>query len=159
MDKPKIRQEYLLKRRQISTNDAFTKSELIRQKLQASINWQSIRSVHIYDSQVVLNEVDTSRIIEYIRINWPQIDITIGEASPTAPLPSAKYALILVPVVAFDVKRNRLGFGGGWYDRFLAMQPQAMTIGLAYDFQHAAVISEELHDIRLSRLITENRII
>lgn len=159
VDKPKVRQEYLLKRRQISTSDAFTKSELIRQKLQASINWQSILSVHIYDSQVVLNEVDTSRIIEYIRINLPQIDITIGEASPTTPLPTAKYDLILVPVVAFDAQRNRLGFGGGWYDRFLATQPQAMTTGLAYDFQRVAVIAVEAHDVRLNRVITDRGVL
>lgn len=159
MDKPKIRQEYLLKRRQISSNDAFTKSELIRQKLQVSINWQSIRSVHIYDSQVALNEVDTSRIIEFIRTNWPQINLTIGEASPAAPLPSFKYDLILVPVVAFDAQRNRLGFGGGWYDRFLAMQTQAITIGLAYDFQQAPALPMEPHDIRMSQVFTDVAVI
>ena len=155
VDKPSIRQEYLLKRRQISVDDAFSKSELIRHKLQSLIDWQSIRSVHIYHSQVALHEVDTSRIIDFVRSRWPQITLTIGKASPSAPLPSATYDLIVVPVVAFDAQRNRFGFGGGWYDRFLAMQPQAMTIGVAYDFQQAATLPTEPHDVRLSRIITD----
>lgn len=158
MDKQSIRQEYLLKRRQMSLSDVREKSKHIITKLQSSVEWSSVRFVHVYRSQATLNEAETSGIIEFLHKKWPQVNMTVGDPSPTAPLPAAKYDLVIVPVVVFDAKLNRLGFGGGWYDRFLALQPRVMTIGLAYDFQQTTTIPVVTQDIRLNMIITDTGI-
>ena len=67
--------------------------------------------------------------------------------------------LILVPLVAFDRQCNRLGMGGGYYDRALAFkqkcQSTTMTMGLAYNFQQKNYIPHSAQDIRLDAIATE----
>jgi 5-formyltetrahydrofolate cyclo-ligase len=66
-------------------------------------------------------------------------------------------AIICVPGVAFGLKGQRLGRGGGHYDRFLAALPdEAITVGLAYSFQLLDRIPEESFDQRLKCIITES---
>lgn len=64
--------------------------------------------------------------------------------------------MVVVPGVAFDKKNNRLGRGGGYYDRFLETLPAHIpTVGLAFDFQIVdALPSQEEHDVRVSRVLT-----
>lgn len=66
-----------------------------------------------------------------------------------------QYDLIIVPIVGFDKDNYRLGLGGGWYDRFLADQPRAQTIGLAYTLCEVDILPHESHDISLDKIITE----
>ncbi len=68
-----------------------------------------------------------------------------------------KIDLILVPGLAFDLKLRRLGYGYGYYDRFLKSKEEAFKIGLAFDSQ----IIEEIpcEDSRLDMVITEKRIL
>ena len=57
----------------------------------------------------------------------------------------------LVPGLAFTKKGGRLGYGGGWYDRFLCKVPKRVPkIGVAYAFQLVDELPTELHDIRLT---------
>ena len=72
--------------------------------------------------------------------------------------------LILMPLVGFDRSGNRLGMGGGVYDRTLAFmaknnKPSPQLVGLAYSFQEIAQISPQKWDIPVSRIITEKEII
>ncbi len=68
--------------------------------------------------------------------------------------------LIVVPGVAFDEKRNRIGYGAGFYDRFLkSVKPDCLKIGIAFEFQIYNTIPIEEHDMPLDLIITENRII
>ncbi len=69
--------------------------------------------------------------------------------------------LIIVPGLAFDKSCHRLGFGAGYYDRFLSkLGGKTETIGVAYDFQILDIIPElELTDIPLDYVVTEKRII
>ena len=69
--------------------------------------------------------------------------------------------LIIVPGIVFDVKGNRLGFGKGYYDRFLSPSAnfKAVKIGLAYEFQVVPKIDAQPHDITMDYIITEKRII
>ena len=62
---------------------------------------------------------------------------------------------IIVPGVAFDRQGNRLGLGGGYYDRFLQCVPMAKRIALAFDYQLLDNIPVESHDIKLDMIITE----
>lgn len=62
--------------------------------------------------------------------------------------------LILVPGVAFDGRGNRLGFGSGFYDRFLS-DSSVVCVGLAYAFQVVAELPTESHDVQMDWLVTE----
>ena len=62
--------------------------------------------------------------------------------------------LLLVPGVAFTDTGNRLGYGGGFYDRFLKEHP-CKTIGIGYDFQLLKELPTEEHDICLDEVITD----
>ena len=64
------------------------------------------------------------------------------------------FDLIVVPVVAFDRRGYRIGFGGGYYDRFLAAA-SAPSVGLAYDFQAVDRIPSEPNDVPLDKVFTE----
>ncbi len=68
--------------------------------------------------------------------------------------------LVIVPGVAFDLKRHRLGYGAGYYDRFLRRtKPSCAKIGIAFDCQIEDKIPAEAHDIAMDAVITESRII
>lgn len=68
--------------------------------------------------------------------------------------------LLIVPAVAFDINKYRLGYGGGFYDRFIEkLREDTTTIGLAFEFQVFDSIPKENHDAKLNYVITEKRII
>ena len=70
------------------------------------------------------------------------------------------HVLVLVPGVAFDYSRNRIGYNGGFYDRFLEKNKEVKTIALAYDLQVVDFeIPSEEHDIKPDKMITENALI
>lgn len=66
--------------------------------------------------------------------------------------------LIIVPGLAFDLSCARLGFGKGYYDRFLA-EAKGTSIGLGYSFQLLDRIPTDEHDVFLDAVITENNFI
>lgn len=70
-------------------------------------------------------------------------------------LAADRNAPVLVPGLAFDRMGNRIGYGGGYYDRFLAAEPEHNRIAPAYGFQVAAQLPAEAFDIRVHRIITE----
>ena len=67
--------------------------------------------------------------------------------------------LILVPIVAFDKFKNRLGYGKGYYDRILkkyaSKNPNIITIGLAFSFQKYKKIPTSKFDVKLNYILTE----
>ena len=60
---------------------------------------------------------------------------------------------MLVPGLAFDKKGNRLGYGGGFYDKYLASHEGMITAALGYDFQIVERVPSEAHDRRMDYLI------
>ena len=71
--------------------------------------------------------------------------------------------LILVPLVAFDEKLNRIGYGKGYYDRSLKKikkyKKKMISVGIAYSFQKCQKILTNKHDFKLDYIFTERGII
>ena len=71
----------------------------------------------------------------------------IPEPIADAPIADDPTALVLMPGLAFDPQGHRIGYGGGFYDKFLAEEPDHPTIALCYDFQMLPVLETEEYDI------------
>ena len=68
----------------------------------------------------------------------------------------AQIDCVIVPGVAFDVRGNRLGLGGGFYDRFLPRAVNAKKIALAYDFQLVDSLPTEAHDANINYILARS---
>ncbi|MEY8337314.1 5-formyltetrahydrofolate cyclo-ligase [Lachnospiraceae bacterium 62-35] len=62
---------------------------------------------------------------------------------------------VLVPGLAFGLNGNRIGYGKGYYDRFLSEEPEHMAIGYCFLFQTSPAVPGESHDRRMDGLVTE----
>ena len=71
----------------------------------------------------------------------------IPEPVADGPVAEDPEALVLMPGLAFDPQGHRIGYGGGFYDRFLAAEPGHPTVALCYDFQVLPVLETEEFDI------------
>jgi len=81
----------------------------------------------------------------------------MGEARQVEP---DSIELVLVPGLAFDREFYRLGYGGGYYDRFLPrLRPSALMIGAAFSFQVVESLPHDAHDTRLDALLTEQGLV
>jgi 5-formyltetrahydrofolate cyclo-ligase len=90
----------------------------------------------------------------YCRIPEPR-----RELWQTAVVTDEEIEIILLPGSVFDLRGGRFGYGGGYYDRFLERNPQALRIGLAFDLQVVEHAPLAAHDQLLDLVVTESRII
>ena len=67
-----------------------------------------------------------------------------------------KFDLIIVPTLAFDDNKNRLGYGKGYYDKFLIKQKKSYTVGLSYEQNKMQNLPINEHDVSLKTIITQN---
>ncbi|MBI2650914.1 5-formyltetrahydrofolate cyclo-ligase [Candidatus Woesearchaeota archaeon] len=68
--------------------------------------------------------------------------------------------LVIVPGIVFDKNRHRIGYGYGYYDRFLKnLSNHVIKIGIAFEFQLVDKIPHEMHDVAMDIVITENFIL
>ncbi|MFC0136251.1 5-formyltetrahydrofolate cyclo-ligase [Massilia eurypsychrophila] len=79
---------------------------------------------------------------------------TMGVAVPADLRMVARPPALLVPCLGFNEEGYRLGYGGGYYDRTLELEPRPVTLGIAYACQ-AAQFASAAHDVALDRIITE----
>ena len=81
------------------------------------------------------------------------------ESCPSLTGKDLTHALILIPALAFDENGYRLGYGGGYYDRFLSFLREAeiphTTVGLAYSVCRATALPREAHDIPVHIILDE----
>ena len=63
------------------------------------------------------------------------------------------HALVLMPGLAFDPQGHRIGYGGGFYDKFLAREPEHPTVALCYDFQVLPRLETEEYDIPVDTVL------
>ena len=71
----------------------------------------------------------------------------IPEPIADSPVADDKTALVLMPGMAFTKDGKRMGYGGGFYDKFLAAEPEHPTVALCYDFQMVEDLPTEAYDI------------
>jgi len=77
----------------------------------------------------------------------------IPEPIADAPVADDPTALVLMPGLAFTKEGNRMGYGGGFYDKFLAAEPNHPTVALCYDFQMVDYIPTDDYDIPVDRVL------
>ena len=77
----------------------------------------------------------------------------IPEPIADEPVADDKTALVLMPGMAFTEEGNRMGYGGGFYDKFLAAEPDHPTVALCYDFQMVDYIPTDDYDIPVDRVL------
>ncbi|MFC6622148.1 5-formyltetrahydrofolate cyclo-ligase [Novosphingobium panipatense] len=92
---------------------------------------------------------------------WDDEALEVGPwrtLQPSSPEERVIPDAVIVPLVAFTADCHRLGQGGGHYDRWLAANPDAIAIGLAWDCQLAEELPVEAHDQPLAAVVTPTRI-
>ncbi len=184
MNKEQIRKVVLSKRNALSHQEIKEKSKSIAEKLFAQPEFTEARTVCLYIS--FGSEVKTEAIIEECALRSKKIVIPsmvgmsgelvaaeflgfeklrktffgIMEPYPVQQVSLDNIDLVVAPGVAFDKDHNRVGFGKGYYDRFLAkLLPGIPKIALAFDLQIVEPFKAEETDVRMTKIITESRIL
>jgi 5-formyltetrahydrofolate cyclo-ligase len=173
--KKSLRKEMLQKRMEM---DAVLKAQCdqkICEELTSLIHKHHVKTVHAYIPMA--GEIDIRPLLHYllendIRVVCPktlpkrQLENRIltsleeletgimGTLHPKEPLVyKGSFDLIVVPGLAYDQEKYRLGYGGGYYDGFLGLHPKSLKVGIFYKFQQVAQVPREAHDLRLDELI------
>lgn len=130
--KRELRQRLRARRAELPPDEVAVASFVMQDRLRRAVDWPSLHSMHVYRSVAEWGELDTSELVAWIGTEWPEIEVVQPTLRKDQPFPEQAFDLIVVPALGFDRDNNRLGLGGGWYDRFVAQQPQARKIGAAY---------------------------
>jgi 5-formyltetrahydrofolate cyclo-ligase len=86
-------------------------------------------------------------------------DGPMGLRQPAGDLLELVPQVLFMPLVGFTQRGDRLGQGGGFYDRWLAAHPQTIAIGLAWDIQQVDDLPIEEHDMPLAAIVTPTRVL
>lgn len=155
-----LRKSLLDKRLSLPPKKVQEFSGKILNTLSDVLDFKSLDKIYVYSP--IYNEVDTAGFIDDIKHKYPGIDIEIApnKASTSSQIPSGEtYDLVIVPVLGFDRRGFRLGYGGGYYDKFLAKNECKQVVGLAYSFSEIKKVPDEPHDQKLQIIITEKETI
>lgn len=180
-----IRQSLLAKRRALSETQAEEKSRAIQSALLNLDYYKHSETIHCYISMDSNREVITDPIIENALANGKTVIVPrvenkgrlshhfisgldqlvenrwgVREPAEDQQADPEDADMIIVPMTGGDRQKNRLGYGKGYYDRFLSGLNKPKKIGLLYDFTlKSEPLPVEDFDIRLDMLITESEII
>ncbi len=111
------------------------------------------RGVETYAPRVEGKQMHVVLIGEDFSVNAMGIREPIGERY------DGETDLIIVPLLAVDSKGNRLGYGGGYYDKYLQTHEKAVRIGVCYDFQVVENVPFEPTDEKIHCIVTDKRIL
>ncbi len=179
-NKVMIRKRIKAVRNAMDRDDCIYRSKLICDRLACLEDYRNAQNICAYISKG--NEVDTRLIIDKAwsdgkRVFVPKVygkdmhfiqidsykDLRTGNFGILEPESDdhteISSGLMFMPGVAFDRQRNRIGFGGGYYDRYLAAHGQLVTVALAYDCQIVDSIDSEQTDIKPHIIVTESGVI
>ena len=181
--KDEIRKQILEKRSKLSLEEVDKKSELIIKNLTPYL--KNAQNIMIFTD--MKNEVRITKLIEL----YPEKNFFISKIvnSKNREMKINKYNenelvlhkfgyyesssddfydekildIVIVPALAFDFSKNRIGFGGGYYDTFLnkvrEKNKNTLFIGVCYDFQMIEEVPIEGHDITLDLVINESEVL
>jgi len=177
--KKRIRDIIEKQRKELNKDIKRVFDEQIFYKVIDSSEYKKSKTIFIYVS--FEGEVDTHKIIKYALAEGKQICVpkilskeegmkaiaisSFNELKPSVynilepesfdnTIDEKQIDLILMPGVAFDNKGGRVGYGGAFYDRFLAkIKSDAVKIALAYDFQILEEVPMDKHDKKIDRII------
>ena len=162
MRKASLRREMLLKRQRYSPAEITARSQQICQQFFKNFLVSRLRVVHVFLPIVSKNEVNTWFVIAHLQANFPDIKIAVSVTdvanqtlahyllTPETDLQTNKWGipepvnaisvtesvmdLVLVPLLAFDEKGHRVGYGKGYYDRFLNVcRTDTISVGLSLE--------------------------
>jgi 5-formyltetrahydrofolate cyclo-ligase len=183
MDKQNIRKTVFKSRLQLSPSDYSHLSRKVQDRFLARFKFQHAQNIGTYSA--IRHEVATDTLFAVAqllgtRVYYPRVsgcDLSFHHVGAIAHLvpgafgvcePQAEaqvasieaFDLLVVPGVAFDLSGHRLGYGKGFYDRYLADRPASLTtVGLCFEFQLFESLPVEKHDQSLDYIVTENRVI
>jgi len=123
---------------------------------------EMIRRALAENKRVVLPRVK-GKELELLEIEDFDRDVKAGawgipEPERGTPVRACDIDLVIVPGAAFDDRGNRIGYGGGFYDRLLPYY-KGRTVALAFDIQIVQAVPAAAHDVPVQKIITEKRII
>ena len=181
MDKKALRREIGAKKRAMAAAEIENRSRILAEKLYETEQYKTARSLYAYLS--FNQEVRTNPIIErawadgkrvavpkvigdsmvFIWIDSfdglaPQGVFSIMEPIGDVPVADDETALVLMPGLAFDPQGHRVGYGGGYYDRFLEREPNHPLVALCYDFQLYDRLETDPHDVPVDVVITDGEV-
>lgn len=176
MDKTSIRQQMKQARLDLSRKEYLDLSNLIISKIKKHSYYLQANTIGIYVSfhqevhtmpfiqEMLIEKNVCIPKIEYKKMQFHQINsleslkknsFGILEPENENTVNKEQIDLLIVPIVAFDKFNNRIGYGGGYYDRYLA-DYRGKTIGIAFSFQEIKEIIPEPYDCPLDIVIHEN---
>lgn len=182
MNKAELREIYLKKRQALSEAEYAQFNFQVYQQFFTNIDLSFIKVIHTFLPVVSKREPDTWLIIDRLRIEFPHIQISIpktnalhntlenfyfeglhqlvttswGIAEPAQGTitKTEKIDLVLVPLLAFDRTGHRVGYGKGFYDRFLKLcRPDCKKVGLSF-FEAEEEFETSLFDVQLDVCVT-----
>lgn len=175
MDKKKLRQQIREQKRAMTAAQIEEKSRLLGLKFLSSEAYRKAEALYGY--MPYNQEVRTVPILEQAlrdgkRVAVPKVygdemrflyvtdlshmeksEYGIPEPIADEPVAEDRNALVLMPGLAFDRDGHRIGYGGGFYDKFLAAEPDHPTVALCYDFQVVEQLPVEEYDIPVDCVI------
>lgn len=169
MDKKALRREIREKKRTMSEEEIVSRSERLGEMFASTEAYKNAKSIYgylPYNQEVRTVSILQKAIADGKRVAVPKVygdtmkflwldDLTqveksemgIPEPIADAPVADDPTALVLMPGVAFTENGDRMGYGGGYYDRFLAAEPDHPTVALCYAFQMVETLPTEEFDI------------
>jgi 5-formyltetrahydrofolate cyclo-ligase len=182
MIKSRLRKAYLRKQGALSREQRAAKSERIAFNFFSSFDLSRIRYLHCFISIERFNEVNTRPIIELLWSDFsniqtvvPRVDFesnemasltfrrdtqlvrnawSIDEPSHSELVADEEIDMVLVPGLCFDRNGHRVGYGKGYYDRFLKkVRPDCLKVGLSY-FEPVDKIDVHEGDVSLDAVVT-----
>lgn len=178
--KADIRKRLLKERNALPLEIMNRQSTIIQKKIMMDQRFIFAKSVYLYMD--CKGEVKTNLLLQYClqegkqvyvpRIDGPDMEFYkisgfedlkkgyFGILEPVTTItPKDNEGYMIVPGVAFSKERMRMGYGKGFYDRYINAHPGIFTCGICYDFQLLDDLPTESHDQKLDQIVTELQMI